>query len=82
VTIDIHPHVIAQDERRYPRAPLGGRQSDWSRERPVSAEQMFAAMDEAGIERSVLVQASTGAYDGAGGEAGRSAVVCRLGVCG
>jgi predicted TIM-barrel fold metal-dependent hydrolase len=59
VTIDIHPHVIATDERRYPRAPLGGRQSDWSRERPVSAEQMLAAMDEAGIERSVLVQAST-----------------------
>jgi predicted TIM-barrel fold metal-dependent hydrolase len=59
VTIDIHPHVIAQDERRYPRAPLGGKQSDWSRERPVSAEQMLAAMDEAGIEKSVLVQAST-----------------------
>jgi predicted TIM-barrel fold metal-dependent hydrolase len=59
VTIDIHPHVISPDERRYPRAPLGGRQSDWSRERPVSAEQMLAAMDEAGIEKSVLVQAST-----------------------
>jgi L-fuconolactonase len=59
VTIDIHPHVIAQDERRYPRAPLGGKQSDWSRERPVGAEQMLAAMDEAGIEKSVLVQAST-----------------------
>jgi len=57
--VDIHPHVIATDERRYPRAPLGGKQSDWSRERPVSAEQMLAAMDEAGIERSVLVQAST-----------------------
>jgi L-fuconolactonase len=59
VTIDIHPHVIATAERRYPRAPLGGKQSDWSRERPVSAEQMLAAMDEAGIEKSVLVQAST-----------------------
>jgi len=57
--VDIHPHVIAADERRYPRAPLGGKQSDWSRSRPVSAEQMLAAMDEAGIERSVLVQAST-----------------------
>jgi predicted TIM-barrel fold metal-dependent hydrolase len=59
VTIDIHPHVIAEDERRYPRAPLGGKQSDWSRERPVSAERMLAAMDRAGIEKSVLVQAST-----------------------
>ena len=59
MTIDIHPHVIAQDEQRYPRAPLGGKQSDWSRERPLSAEQMLAAMDEARIEKSVLVQAST-----------------------
>jgi len=59
VTIDIHPHVISRDEARYPRAPLGGRQSDWSQERPVSAEEMIGAMDEAGIERSVLVQAST-----------------------
>jgi L-fuconolactonase len=57
--IDTHAHVIATDERRYPRAPLGGKQSDWSRERPVSAERMLAAMDAAGIEKTVLVQAST-----------------------
>lgn len=57
--IDIHPHIIAGDIRRYPFAPLGGKQSDWSRERPVDAGQMLAAMDEAGIEKSVLVQAST-----------------------
>ena len=57
--IDIHPHVISRDESRYPRAPLGGKQSDWSRERPVSAGEMLQAMDEAGIERSILVQAST-----------------------
>ena len=57
--IDTHAHVISTDERRYPRAPLGGKQSDWSRERPVSAEEMVAAMDAAGIEQTVLVQAST-----------------------
>ena len=57
--IDIHPHVISRDEIRYPRKPLGGKQSDWSQERPVSAAEMITAMDEAGIERSVLVQAST-----------------------
>lgn len=57
--IDLHPHVISRDEIRYPRQPLGGKQSDWSQERPVSAVEMIAAMDEAGIERSVLVQAST-----------------------
>ena len=57
--VDIHPHVISPDERRYPRAGLGGKQSDWSRERPVNAEAMLRAMDEAGIAKSVLVQAST-----------------------
>jgi L-fuconolactonase len=57
--IDIHPHVIAEDERRYPRAGFGGKQSDWSRERPVDAARMLEAMDEAGIQKSVLVQAST-----------------------
>ena len=57
--IDVHPHVISSDIARYPREPLGGSQSDWSRERPVSAEQMIAAMDEAGVSRSALVQAAT-----------------------
>ena len=57
--IDTHAHVISGDEQRYPRAPLGGKQSDWSRERPVSADEMLAAMDVAGIEQTVLVQAST-----------------------
>ena len=57
--IDIHPHVIASDVRRYPFAPLGGKQSDWSRERPVDAGKMLEAMDAAGVSRSVLVQAST-----------------------
>ena len=57
--IDVHPHVIAVDTGRYPLAPLGGKQSDWSRTRPVSFEKMLAAMDEAGIAKSALVQAST-----------------------
>ena len=57
--IDTHAHVISRDERRYARTPLGGKQSDWSRERPVSADEMLAAMDAAGIEKTVLVQAST-----------------------
>ena len=57
--IDIHPHVIATDTTRYPLAPLGGHQSDWSRTRPVTVEAMIAAMDEAGVDKSALVQAST-----------------------
>jgi L-fuconolactonase len=59
MTIDIHPHVISTDTSRYPNAPVGGHKSDWSRERPVSAEQMIVAMNEAGIAKSALVQAST-----------------------
>lgn len=57
--IDVHPHVIAGDAKRYPLDPLGGAQSDWSRERPVSFERMIAAMDEAGVSQSALVQAAT-----------------------
>jgi predicted TIM-barrel fold metal-dependent hydrolase len=57
--IDIHPHVIAADTKRYPPSPLSGEQSGWSRERPVSFERMIAAMDAAGIAKAALVQAST-----------------------
>jgi predicted TIM-barrel fold metal-dependent hydrolase len=58
-TIDIHPHIIAVDTKRYPLAPLGGHQSDWSRTRPVTIEKLIAAMDEAGVQKAAIVQAST-----------------------
>jgi L-fuconolactonase len=58
-TIDIHPHIIANDAARYPLAPLGGHQSDWSRTRPVTLEQLIAAMDKAGVQKAAIVQAST-----------------------
>lgn len=57
--IDIHPHIIASDDTRYPRSPLFGVQSDWSRERPVTVEQYVAAMDAAGVHKAAIVQAST-----------------------
>jgi len=57
--IDIHPHIISSDRTRYPRAPLGGRQSDWSETRPVTVEQLIAAMDQAGVQKAAIVQAST-----------------------
>jgi predicted TIM-barrel fold metal-dependent hydrolase len=57
--IDIHPHIIAVDTHRYPRAPLGGHQSDWSQKRPVGVEQLIAEQNRAGIQKAVLVQAST-----------------------
>ena len=57
--IDIHPHVISTDTVRYPRAPLGGQQSDWSAARPISHEQMIVEQDKAGVSKAALVQAST-----------------------
>jgi len=57
--IDTHPHVITTDTARYPNAPLGGHKSGWSQDRPVTVEQMIVAMDQAGIAKSALVQAST-----------------------
>lgn len=57
--IDTHSHVISTDTVRYPRAPIGGHQSDWSRDRPVDVEAMIATMDQAGVSKSILVQAST-----------------------
>jgi predicted TIM-barrel fold metal-dependent hydrolase len=57
--IDIHPHIIAADAERYPLSPLGGHQSDWSRTRPVTVEQLVVAMNESGIQKAAIVQAST-----------------------
>jgi len=57
--IDTHCHIISDDLARYPRAPIGGKQSGWATTRPVTAEGMVERMDEAGITQSVLVQATT-----------------------
>ncbi|CAD6537334.1 amidohydrolase family protein [Paraburkholderia sabiae] len=59
VVVDTHTHAISPDKQRYPLAPVGGHQSEWSAKRPVSFEGLLAAMDEAGIGRAVVVQAST-----------------------
>lgn len=57
--IDIHPHIIADNDEKYPRSPLFGVQSDWSRERPVTVDGLIAAMDAAGVAKAAIVQAST-----------------------
>ncbi|KWX23991.1 amidohydrolase [Mycolicibacterium wolinskyi] len=57
--VDTHCHIISDDLNRYPRAPIGGKQSDWATTRPVNAEGMVERMDEAGISQAVLVQATT-----------------------
>lgn len=57
--VDIHTHAISPDTAAYPLAPLGGNQSVWSQDRPVDAEGLVRAMDDAGVERAAVVQAST-----------------------
>jgi len=56
---DIHPHIISDDEQRYPPAPLFGKRSDWSQERPNTVESLIAAMDEAGVAKAAVVHSST-----------------------
>jgi L-fuconolactonase len=57
--IDIHPHIISDDENRYPPAPLFGKRSDWSQERPNTVEALIEAMDEAGVAKAAVVHSST-----------------------
>jgi L-fuconolactonase len=83
--IDIHTHVISSDTVRYPLAPLGGKQSTWSEERPTSAEDLLTAMDDAGVAKAAVVQASTAysfdnsyAADSVGKAPDRLAGVCSV----
>ncbi|MFG2427444.1 amidohydrolase family protein [Streptomyces sp. NPDC048590] len=57
--VDAHCHIISEDQARYPKAPIGGKQSEWAASRPVTAEGMVSRMDETGIDQAVLVQATT-----------------------
>ena len=57
--IDIHPHIVSPDTKRYPLAPLGGKQSTWSTERPTTYQTLLAAMDEAGVAKAAIVHSST-----------------------
>ena len=57
--IDIHPHIISKDTKRYPIAPLGGKQSVWSAERPIDFDNLVASMNEAGVDKAAIVHSST-----------------------
>jgi len=56
---DTHTHCISADTGSYPVRPLGGIRSDWSRTRPVDGDELIGHLDEAGVQRAALVQAST-----------------------
>ncbi|MBC2665384.1 amidohydrolase [Novosphingobium flavum] len=57
--IDIHPHIVSDDMVRYPVTPIGGKRSDWSKERAATMEELVAAMDEAGVDKAAIVHSST-----------------------
>ena len=57
--IDIHPHIISKDERKYPITPLGGKRSVWSSERPIDFENLVASMNQAGVDKAAIVHSST-----------------------
>jgi L-fuconolactonase len=58
--VDTHCHIICDRPDLFPmNAPVGGKQSDWSKERPANSAQMTQSMKLAGVSKSVLVQAST-----------------------
>jgi L-fuconolactonase len=57
--VDSHAHAIAEDFQRYPISPVDGQQSEWSIEHPVNATQLIEHMDRAGVQKTVLVQASS-----------------------
>lgn len=59
LVIDNHTHVISTDRERYPAAPIGGRQSEWSQTHPVDIDGLLRALDDAEIAKAVVVQAST-----------------------
>src|SRR5882672_2912787 len=64
--IDTHCHVIATDTKKYPLAPLFGKQSDWSAEHPIDYADMLKADIAAKVDKAVLVQASSAyAFDNA-----------------
>lgn len=57
--IDIHPHIISDDETRYPPAPLFGTRSEWSKERPTTVETLIESMNAAGVDKAAVVHSST-----------------------
>jgi len=58
--VDAHVHVVSPDATWYPLDPPDPTRR-WYLDAPVSVEELLAAMDDAGVEGAVLVQA-VGAY--------------------
>jgi len=53
--IDTHVHVVAEDQKKYPRQVTPGPSGEWVRN--MSAEALLSLNAQAGIDKTVLVQA-------------------------
>ena len=58
VIVDTHVHVISDDLETYPLVP-GRQRLGWVDEARFTVEQVLALMDEAGVDRTLLVQPNT-----------------------
>jgi L-fuconolactonase len=54
--VDSHAHIVSDDIRRYPVAPLSGQVRPGDLDEPLTVERLLAAMDEQGVEQAFLVQ--------------------------
>jgi L-fuconolactonase len=61
VLVDTHVHVISPDLARFPLKPPGVNTGPWWETHPCSADLLRLLMDDAGVDRAVLVQ-PMGAY--------------------
>jgi predicted TIM-barrel fold metal-dependent hydrolase len=59
--VDTHVHVISSDLQRFPLQPPGVNTGPWWETHPCSADLLQLLMDDAGVDRAVLVQ-GVGAY--------------------
>lgn len=57
--VDTHLHPLAEDLQKYPIAPLGGVQSEWSKGVHLTGEEIVQHIRHAGVDKVTLVQAST-----------------------
>jgi L-fuconolactonase len=57
--VDTHAHIISSDPTRFPYAPLSGVLPDWPADRFVDAARLLGRMQQAGVDRAVLVQYSS-----------------------
>ena len=53
--VDTHVHAVSEDQRKYPRRVSPGTPGEWVRD--MSAEMLLSLNAEAGIDKTVLVQA-------------------------